>query len=1030
MFTLILVLFGSISYFRLGLELMPEIDYPALTIFTVYRGAATEDVEQLVTWPIEEAIAGVSGIDKLNSTSSEGLSVVTVVFDWGTDLDMAGIDIRDNIGLIRNDLPPDIEEPIVKKFDVSQMPILVYGVTGMDDLLQMQKYLEDVIAPRIERAKGVASVTVTGGPEREINVYLNKTRLDQYKIGPEMVANALATANRNLPNGYLEINHTEFLVRTMGEFDDLETIGNTVIAVVGDALIRVNDVGRVVDTYKERRSHVRLNGADGIMIEVTKESGANTLEAVKQVRKIIGELKTGIASNLEFVVVSDQGEQVEFSTGNTGRTAVSGGVIAILVLWVFLRNWRPTIVIALAIPISIITTFIGLYAFGYTLNVMTLAGFALAAGMLIDNAVVVIENIVRHMDEEKSDRIKASVDGTNEVGLAILASTLTTVAVFVPLAMVDGIAGIISRPLAITVCAGLAASLLVAITVIPMFASMIFNSRGEDGAKTAHKAKKRANKKSGGSENDGGRILLAIRAKYEKMLGWALNYRFVVVLGTGALFAASLWGVTKLGGEFMPDADRGESSILVTMPVGTGLDGTKNFVSFIEDRAMEIPEVLSVCARIGGEGIMGGDVNEAEIFFRLVPFAERSRSLNQVKEELRRSFPNVHDVVITFKSAGMMAGSDIEVKFFGDDVARLKGYADSAAAIMGGMPGLRDLDVSMKAGKPEFRIIPDRDKAARMGFTVTDIGAGIMYANMGVVATQYREGGDEYDVRVRMEERDRATVDEFMSMPLVSRAGVSTSVMNIGQVKAVRGPTQIFRENRTRYVQITTDVAAESDIQTEALKIQTALKDLEASLPDGYFMQYGGAFEDMQTTFRDMFLALLVAIVLIFMILAAQFESLTQPFIIMFTVPLAFIGVVIGLTIMGHSLSLPSFMGVIVLVGIVLNNGIVLIDYINQQRAKGTNMRDALIQAGGTRLRPILITSFTTILGLLPMVFATGQGSETMSPLGTAVCFGLASSTFFTLFVVPVFYSIIVGFSESVARFFSKAPAGGAGAAK
>ena len=1015
MFIMILVLFGLISYSRLGLDLMPDVDYPALSVFTVYRGAAAEDVEQLVTWPIEEAIAGISGIDKVTSTSVGGLSRITVMFNWGTDLDIAGIDIRENIALIRNSLPSDIEEPIIKKFDVSQMPIMVYGVTGMDDLMALQKYLRDVVAPRIERVNGVASVQVTGGPEREINVFLQKTRLDQYRIGPDAVAHALAKANRNMPSGYLNINHKEFLVRTMGEFDDLAEIGNTVIASVGDALIRVNDVGRVEDTHKERRSHVRLNGVDGVMLEITKESGANTLEAVKRVRAAIEELKGGVASGLEFVVVSDQGEMVEHSTGNTAKSAVTGGILAILVLWAFLRNWRPTVVIALAIPISIITTFIGLYAFNYTLNVITLAGFALAAGMLIDNSVVVIENIVRHMDEEKSDRFKASIEGTNEVGLAIIASTLTTVAVFVPLAAVDGIAGIISRPLAITVCAGLIASLLVAITVIPMFASIIFKNRAAGGDASGKP----------NNEFEGGKVFGFLKKKYAKALGWAVDHRYIVALITIVLFALALVGMTRLGGEFMPEADRGESSILITMPVGTGLEETKRFVKFIEERVMAVPEVQSVCARIGGEGIMGGDVNEAEVFFKLKPFNQRSRSTNQIKEELRRSFPKLHDVVITFKAGGMMAsGADIEVKFLGDNIDALKAYADSARAIMSGLAGLRDVDVTMKEGKPELRIIPDRDKAAAMGFTATDVGAGIMYANMGVIATKYRETGSEYNVRVRMEERDRATLGEFISMPLVSRAGVSTSIMNIGQIKPARGPTEIYRENRVRCVKVTAGTADGSDIQSEAPKVQAALKELEASLPDGYFIEYGGSFEDMQNTFRDMFLALLVAIVLVYMVLAAQFESFTQPLIIMFTVPLAFIGVVIGMSVMNHTLSMPAFMGIIVLAGIVVNNGIVLIDYINQLRAKGADMRAALIQAGNTRLRPILITSLTTILGLLPMVFSTGQGSETQSPLGTAVCFGLATSTFFTLFVVPVFYNIIVGFSEKASSVLAKEGSG------
>jgi len=1004
MLILILVLFGVFSFTRLGLDMMPEIEYPTLVVITTYPGASAEDVERLITVPVEGAVSAIKGIEKMTSTSYESQSAVTVNFKWGADLNLAAQDIRENLDRARGLLPADISDPVIHKFDMSQMPILMYGVSGMDSPMELQKFLRDVIAPRVEGLEGVATMRAVGGPEREINVFLNKTRLDQYGIGPEAVVNALAQANVNIPNGYLNVGRREFLVRTVGEFNDLNTIAGTIIAVPGGTPVRISDVGRVADTERDVRNYVRLNGKDAVLMQVTKQSGANTLETVRKVRELLEKLKTGVAANIEFIPISDQGEAVENVTNDATGSALVGAILAVLILWAFLRNWRPTFVIALAIPISIITTFIGLYAFGYTLNMITIAGFALAAGMLIDNSVVVIENIYRHL-ESGEHRNDAAIKGAQEVGLAISASTLTTIAVFVPLSLAGGFAGKIAQPLALTVSAGLAASLLVAITIVPMFASVIF--------------KKRAGKNLS-AEASGGKLFRGLQNGYGGMLGWALKHRVIVVLFTLCVFGSSMYGMTLLGAEFMPEGDSGEGSVSIKMPIGANLAETNSFVRVIEEKIISIPEVKNVCLLIGGIG-GGGDVGEAQIYFKLNPLDERGRTTKQVVEEIRQSMPKVYDIAISFPGAGGGGGSGapIEIKFFGSDLRALEVYANSAKAIIGKFEGLRDVSVSASEGKPELRIIPDRDKAAMMGFTVSDVGLGIMYANMGVVATKYRSGGEELDVRVRLEEQGRATLEEFTSIPLISRSGISTPIMNIGRIVPKRGPVSIYREERVPSVSVSAKIAGR-DIQGEMTKIQAALKEMEAAMPDGYRIDYGGSYGEMQDTFMNMMIAIIVAVLLIYMIMAAQFESFTQPLIVMFTVPLAFIGVVTGLMVMGHPLSVPVFMGIIVLVGIVLNNGIVMIDCVNRLRADGLGMKEALIQGACTRLRPILITSVTTIAALLPMTLSQGQGSEMQSPLGTAVAFGLASSTLLTLFVVPVFYSIIAGIASWAARILAK----------
>ncbi len=1005
MLVLIIMLFGFISFKKLGLDMMPELEFPILTISTAYEGAAAEDIEQLITRPIEQAVSTIKGVDKINSTSSEGLSVVTVSFEWGTNLDFAGQDIRENISRMRRFMPDGMDDPMVMKMDFAAFPIMLMGVSGMENTKELKSYLDNTLAPRIERLDGIASVNVVGGLDREINVFLNRTRLDQYRIGPEAVMGALAAANMNVSSGHVSTGHQEYLVRTMGEFKDVKTIGNTVVTSLGGSPIRINDIAQVVDTFAEKRNYMRLNGKDGVIMLITKQSGSNTLATVNGVKALLKELKPTMPPDIKFMTIFDQGETVERVTGNTSVSAIVGALLAVFMLWLFLRNWRPTLVITLAIPISIVTTFIGMYALGYTLNIITLGGFALAVGMLVDNAVVVIENIYRHL-EEGAHRVEAAIVGANEVGMAITASTLTTVAVFVPLALSGGYAGKIAQPLALTICAGLGASLFVAITIIPMMASVIFKKRRLHGVETV--------------EAHGGKFFHGFQKSYEGALGWALDKGWLVLIVTLLLFVASIVGVSKIGGEFMPEGDDGMGQITFKLPVGTNLEETNRLISAIEKKCMSVPEMEGVAAmigRLGNQGSGSNDVNEAQIFFRLKPFEERKRSTKQVVDELRASIPDLHDVMVDFPAMGSMGSSanPIEIKLYGKDLDELKVYADSAKAVMSRVEGLKDINISMREGKPELHIIPDRDKAAIMGLTMMDIGNGIKYANLGQVVTRYREAGEEFDVRIRFDEQDRSTKEQVISIPLISRTGVVSEAGNLGDVAYESGPISIERENRVRKIVVTAKTS-DRNVQGYMQKIQAQLKPMEGTMPNGYFVEYGGSFKDMKETFRDLGLALLIAIILIYMVMAAQFESFSQPFIVMFTVPLAFIGVIGGLAIMGHPLSVPAFMGIIILAGIVVNNGIVLISYVNQLRQEGVSKREALIRAAGVRLRPILITSLTTIIGVLPMALTRSQGSEMQSPMGTAVAFGLASSTFLTLFVVPILYSGIDSISHKLTR--------------
>ena len=1011
MMIMIILLFGIISFFQLGLDLMPEMEFPILTIMTKYEGVAAEDVEQLVTRPLEEVISRSKGIKKVTSTSEEGMSIIMAEFNWGTNLDFAGQDIRENISQMSMFLPEDMDDPMVLKQDMSQMPVVISGVTGMKNTQVLKKYLEDNIIPRLERIEGVAGAMIFGGLDREIKIYIDKSRLETYNISMDQLMGALYLANKNTSGGYALNGHQEYLVRTVGEFNDLKAIGETVVGSSGMQPIRVKDIARIEDGYKERRHNMRLNQRDAVILLVTKQSGSNTVKVIRAVDKVLEELKQTMPKDIRFKEVIDQATLIENATSNTTKTALIGGLLAVVILFFFLRNWRPTITIAIAIPISIITSFIGLRLFNYTFNMITIAGFALAVGMLIDNAVVVIENIYRHLEEGKL-RTEAAKVGATEVGMAITASTLTTMAVFVPMALGGGVAGQITQPLAVTICVGLIASLLVAITIVPMMASVIFKKRTKEEYEAAH----------------GTRGFNALKKGYEKMLRWVLGHRISVLFFVFLMFIGSLVGAYFLGAEFMAGGDNGMAIFTVKLPVGTNLEETNRIASVIEKACNDIPEAEAVIAMVGpgemgsgGGGFGASDVNEVMFMMRFKQKPIRKRSSEAIVDDLRNSLPKLYDVEVNFldmsNSMGGNAESPVEIKFFGKDLEVLKEKANTALALIKNVEGLRDLNITMREGKPELRILPDREKCSTMGLSMSDVGEAVRKANLGQVVTRYRDKGDEVDVRIRLDERDRYSTDDIRTLPVVSRMGMSTPVANVADIIHTKGPIKITRENRVRKVSLTANVKGR-DVGSIVADIKLRLDPME--MPSGYFIEYGGSYQQMQDSMRDLLYALIIAVILIYMIMAAQFESFTQPFVIMVTVPLAFIGVVVGLGITGYSISVPAVIGFIMLAGIVVNNGIVMLSYVNQLETEGMEKKEALVHAASVRLRPILITSLTTIMGVFPMAISRSQGSEMSAPIGISVGFGLLFSTMLTLVVVPVLDSIAEGISTGMKKKVKK----------
>ncbi len=994
MFVLIVVLFGIVAFFQLGLDMMPDLDFPFVVVTTRYAGVASEELEETVTRQIEDAVSRVENVKRVFSFTSEGSSTVIVEFNWDVTLDFAAQDVRDRVGQVADFIPEDADAPIVFKYNPNDQPILVMGVTGMSNTMELRKYLEDVISPSLERLEGVAIAFVMGGLDREINVTLDEQRLKSYGLSINDVVSALRRENVNISGGHVSQDYTEYLIRTLGEYKSLEPIRRTTIAVRDGVPVRVSDVAIVQDTHKETRNHTRLDGQDCVMVAILKQSGENTYSVLKRVNDALGKMKDRIPADVKFVSVLDQGLFIEQTVTRTVSNALIGALLAIGFLLVFLRRWRPTLTVALAIPISTTTAFIGMYGLDYTFNLMTLAGFALGAGMMVDNAVVVIENIFRYLEQRKTPK-DAAKEGASQVAVAITASTFTTVAVFIPMVLISGVAGQFSRPMALTVCVAILSSLIVATTIVPMMASRIFAVRGGISGYAA------------GSFEKPKRI-------YEKLLRGALRNRKKILLGLAGAFVLAILGATQLGFEFLPKGDYPMLIMNIRMPVGTILEKTSEVTEEIENFQKSTPGVMHLVSFVGPNehrrGPGADDVNEAMIYTRLADFGERELTSEEIQDSMRRNTPKIEGASYRFMAFGpstmgtSVEQSEIAVRIFGKDLRTLKALGDRIFEIVKSVPGTRDVDISMKQGKPELQIVLDRDKASQYGLSVKQVADYVKFAALGEVATQFRVGGDEYDVRVRFQESDRDTIEKVLDINVPTSTGAQIPLYQLAKVSPGSGPIEITRENQERKITVTADISGR-DLGSVMDDIRRRVAGL--GLPTGYSISYGGKFEDMQDTFSALGYAFIAAVILVYMIMAALFESLKQPFVIMFTVPFGLIGVIVGLAVFGKAVSTPAVMGLIILVGIVVNNAIVMVDYINRVRRRGIEAHEAIIQGAVTRLRPILITSLTTMMAMMPMAVSTSEGAEMRSPMGVAIAFGLACSMLLTLFVIPVIYSIV-----------------------
>ncbi len=1001
-FTMIYIIaigFGLFGLSQLKLDLYPDITLPIIGIMTDYKGVGPEDIENSITRPLEKTVITVENLEKITSWSKSGSSTLLLEFDWGTDMDQAEIDVRKMIDFVRDYLPDEASQPMSFAFNPSMQPIMFITVSSDKmGMAELRKLITDRIEPSLERIVGVASAGTTGGLERQIRILIDPRKLAAHGVALQTIIQTLGMENLQIPGGLIDDEYTEYAVRTYGEYTNVDQIRNTVIGVRDGAPIYLKNVAQVIDGYKEQSEIVRNNNQPAIFMFIQKQSDANTVQTASAVLEELPKISEEIGQGIEFNIIWDQSKFIKRSLSNLTNTAIQAFFLAFLVLLFFLRHIRSSLIASISIPVSIIITFFVMSQIGVTLNIISMAGLALAVGMLIDNSIVVLENIFRHREMNKEIRI-ASDDGTTEVGVAIIASTLTTLAIFVPIFFVPGIAGVMFKDMVVSIVCSLSVSLLVALTLIPLMSSRLLG-----------KEKKRSDNKLLRYLDEGiGNFIEATEKWYVRLLDWSLGHKKYVFIVIIALIVATIIVFPKVGGEFMPKTDQSFIQARVERETRASLTATdKTFRKIEKIIEEEVPEADNVQVSFGmGEGfasMFGSGSNRGDINISLPDVNDRKRDSFEIESILRKRFEKLPGTKITMESGGMMfgSGSDVEIKIFGYDRKITTTLGDELEERMKKVDGVVDIIKSYSQPKPEYQIRIDRDRISALGLSVYQVATTIEAAVKGKLATKFREGGEEYDVVVQLDESYRQSKTDLENIFITSLTGAQIPLKNVASIISGEAASQIDREDQERMVSVSCSVAGRD--------LQSVLKDIENEIrrmnfPLNYRWEIGGQAEDMQESFMWLGIAIIVAMFLVYMVMASQFESLLDPFIIIFTVPLAIMGAIWGLFLTGTTMSVTALIGMILLVGIVVNNGIVLVDYINQLREKhGHDLWVAILIGGKRRMRPILMTALTTILAMIPIALKLGSGAELWVGMARAVIGGLTLATLLTLILIPIIY--------------------------
>ncbi|SDI61693.1 hydrophobic/amphiphilic exporter-1, HAE1 family [Halanaerobium congolense] len=993
MIILVIVLIGGVALTMLPLELTSDIEMPFLMITTSYSGGSPEEVEELVTRPIEQSVATLDGLDTLSTTSREGFSWVMLRLNYGTDLTEAKNDLRDLMAEIENRLPDSAETPRIRNFDPNAEPIMEISIAGME-AEQLKTIAEDSIQPELEKINGVAAAEISGGREREIKINIDQNLLEAYQISLDQIASVIRASNQDGGLGSVMVGEEEISVRAQGEFESVDDIRNLKIRTSAGDEIPLTLISKIEDSYKDVSSISYLNGRESVGLSIQKQGDSNIVSVANEVEAAVENLKQSY-SDLEIVITSNNAEYIKDSLASVQQNFIIGGILAVIILYLFLRNISSTIVIATAIPTSILATFAIMFFTDLSINTITLGGIALGVGMIVDNSIVVLENIYRKR-AKGLDRFKAAKAGSSEVATAIFASTLTTAAVFIPIVFVEDMMAELFTPMALTVSFSLFASLLVALTFIPMLSSKALKiSHNENN--NALKDKKYLN-------------------FYQNILKKALKNRYKILVGLIVFFiffgSGIYFGFIPITTEYMPASDQGSIRVYVSMPDNSTIERSDQIAKEIYNQIKEIKEIENVTARVNN--------GRARFSIELITQDQRQQDVEAVAEAIRNKTAAIAGPRINVAAQSSMrggSGSSIEVKISGSDLETLLNYGENAERLLNKIEGIRNTDLSLERGNPEIHVNLNRREIQNQGFTEREI---ITYAEMaldGSTVDQLTEAGEEIDIIIQLAEADRRSLNNLRNLKIFKANGDSVLLSQLAEIGPGSGFSAIERENQQRYITVSADTfeRALGEVQEDVEKIMAA----ELNLPTNYLLSYGGEAQEMDESFSQLITAAVMAILLVYMVMAAQFESLIYPFVIMFTVPLSAAGAVIALIITGMSLSTYGMIGAIMLVGIVVNNAIVMIDYINNRKEK-MNRREAILEAAPIRLRPILMTTLTTVLAMMPLAVGIGTGAETQQPLAVVVIGGLLFSTILTLIIIPVVYDIVDEFRNKVVNYLRR----------
>nr|WP_289039140.1 efflux RND transporter permease subunit [uncultured Allobacillus sp.] len=1000
MIILAILALGFISFRNLSVDLFPEIDLPIAVVATSYDGAAPQEVEELVTKPIESSVSTIEGIEQVQAQSQPGNSLVMMMFSMDTNLDNALLNVRESVDQVSGFLPEGANSPSVLRFDPAQLPVMWIGLTGSDKA-ELQRIAENDIQPLFERQAGVGSVQIEGGESEEIQVELDQQKLTQYGMNSQQVMQAVQNANQSMSAGVIERGNQELQLRIPGEYESIDEIRDTQIQTPQQTFIRLDDIANVERATVESNGLSMVSGEEAVVLSILKQTDANTVSVSDEIQAAIKKAEKDLPEGIEAKIVFDNAEFIRMSINSVVQNLLLGAAFAVLILLLFLKSFRATLVIGLSIPIAVISTFTLMYFTGETVNILTMGGLALGIGMMVDSAIVILEHIVTYRERGYSMKEAARL-GASEIAPAVIASTTTTLVVFLPIIFVEGIASEIFAPLALTVAFALIASLIASITLIPMLSSKLLSKAMQNN----------------GRRYWFDRFMDKVIATYQKMLRGVLRFRKTSILGTLVIIVATLFLIPQLGAAFIPEADQGQIEISVETPTGTTLSATREVVEKVNniiDKDSDLVESNYLSVGSSGQGgPMGGGSNVGSYMIQLIPSGERDETTEDVMKRWNDQVEDIPgaEINVAVMGAGISAGSPIQIQMTGPDFDTLKRLADETVAEISEVEGVHNAGTSADEGRPEMQINIDRNKAAELGMTYDQVMGQVSMQLNGRVATQFRTEGQELDVRVMTPEEQRSTIEDVENLLIQTPAGAMVSLSSIASIDQEIGPASLTRQNQQRTITVSSEIL-DRDLASVTSDVESKLANMH--LPEGYDYSIGGEAEDMAEAFGDLALALVFSIFLVYAVMAVQFENFLHPFVIMFALPTTIVGVILGLFVTGLPFSIPAFIGVIMLAGIVVNNAIVLVDYINILREKGQERFSAIMDAGASRLRPILMTSLTTILGMIPLSLGLGEGGEAQQPLAVVIIFGLLVSMFFTLLLIPIVYT----FFDDLSRKFT-----------